>query len=151
MSAMKSSERHKSTHIANHGFAVVAGLTDRASTFDRSLGDIALPVSKALCSSFDAFAITVGVLLDAGVDILIVGKVHLDLLACSDEVNNVGRRELISDHDHELVLRENLNERRYDSLRLLEALEVESALILGNFRGLFGTLWRHRDGVQRWR
>jgi hypothetical protein len=67
-------------------------------------------VSKALCSGFDTFAITVGILLDVGVDSLVVGKVHLDFLAGRDEVDDIGRRELISDHDHELVLRENLNE-----------------------------------------
>jgi hypothetical protein len=87
-------------------------------------------VSKALCPGFDALAITIGFLFDTGVDGLVVGKVHLDLLAGCDEVDDVGRRELISHHDHELVLREDLNERRNGGLRLLQALEVESALSL---------------------
>lgn len=95
---------------------------------NRSLRDITLPVSEALCSSFNAFAITTGILLDAGVDGFVVGEVHLDLLAGRDEVYDVGRGKLISDHDHELVLRENLNERRDGGLWLLKALEVESAL-----------------------
>jgi hypothetical protein len=103
-------------------------------------------VSKALCPSFNAFAITIGLLFDAGVDGLVVGEVHLDLLASRDEVNDVGRRELISHHDHELVLRKNLNEWRDGGLRLLQALEVESALSLWDRRGIFGTFWRHRDG-----
>jgi hypothetical protein len=143
---MKRSERQEGTYITDHGFTVVTGFTDRASTFDRSLGDIALPVSKALCPSFDAFAITIGILLDAGEDVLVVGKVHLDLLAGCYEMNDVGRGELISNHDHELVLREDLNERGDGGLRLLEALEVESALVLGDCRSLFGTFRRHRDG-----
>jgi hypothetical protein len=103
-------------------------------------------VSKALCPSFDTLAITVGILFDAGVNGLVVGEVHLDLLAGRDEVDDVGRRELVSHHDHELVLREDLNERRDAGLRLLQALEVESDLSLWDWRGLFGTFWRHRDG-----
>jgi hypothetical protein len=103
-------------------------------------------VSKARCPGFDAFAITIGFLFDAGVDGLVVGEVHFDLLARRDEVDDVGRRELISHHDHELVLRENLNERGDGGLRLLQALEVESALSLWDWRGLFGTFWRHRNG-----
>jgi hypothetical protein len=102
-------------------------------------------VSKALCSGFDAFAIAIGILLDAGEDVLVIGKVHFDFFTGRDEMNDVGRGELISNHDHELVLRKDLNERRDGGLRLLEALEVESALVFGDCRSLFGTFWRHRD------
>jgi hypothetical protein len=103
-------------------------------------------VSKAFCPGFDTFAIAIGFLFDTGVDGLVVGEVHLDFLAGRDEVDDVGGRELISHHDHELVLRENLDERRDGGLRLLQAREVESALSLWDWRGLSGTFWRHRDG-----
>lgn len=145
---MKRSERQDGTYITDHGFTVVTGFTDRASTFDRSLGDIALPVSKALCPSFDAFAITIGILLDAGEDVLVVGKVHLDLLAGCYEMNDVGRGELISNHDHELVLREDLNERGDGGLRLLEALKLSlpwSLETVGAFLARFGGIVMGRD------
>jgi hypothetical protein len=111
-------ERTKDTYIADHGTAVIIRLTVQVSTFGRGLCDIALPVSKALCSGFNALAVTMGILFDTGVDGLVVGEVHLDLLASGDEVYNVGRRELIGDHDHELVLRKDLNERRDSGLWL---------------------------------
>lgn len=140
--------RIKGTHIADHGGAAIIWLAVRASTLSCSLGDIALPVSEALCPSFDTFAIAIGILGDAVVDGLVVGKVHFDLLAGGDEVNDVGRRELISHHEHELVLGKNLNERRDGGLRLLEALEVESALCFWDCRSFLGTFGRHRDVVR---
>jgi hypothetical protein len=105
-------ERTKGTYVTDHGTAVIIRLTVQVSTLGRGLRNIALPVSKAFCSSFNAFTITTGIVLDVGVDGLVVGEVHLDFLAGGDEVYDVGRRELIGDHDHELVLREDLNERR---------------------------------------
>lgn len=108
----------KGTYIADHGTAALIRLTVQVSTFGRGLHDIALPVFKALCSSFDSLAVTTGILLDVGVDGLVVSEVHLDFLAGGDEMYDIGRRELISDHDHELVLREDLNERRDGGLWL---------------------------------
>lgn len=111
-------KKTKGTYIADHGTAVIIRHTVQVSTFGRGLRDIALPVSKTLCSGFDTLAVTTGIFLDVGVDGLVVSEVHLDLLASGDEVYDVGRGELISDHDHELVLREDLNERRDGGLWL---------------------------------
>lgn len=141
-------ERPESTYVADHGAAAIIWLTVRASTLNCSLRDIALPVSEALCPGFDTLAIAVGIFHDTVVDGLVVGEVHLDLLACSGEVNDVSRRELIGNHEHELVLREDLDERRDGGLRLLNALEAEFALRLWDCRGFLGTFWRHRDVVR---
>jgi hypothetical protein len=115
---METLEKTKGTYITDHGTAVIIRLTVRVSTFGRGLCDIALPVSKALRSGFDTLAIAIGVSHDVGVNGLVVGEIHLDFLAGGDEMYDVGRRELISDHDHELVLREDLNERRDGGLWL---------------------------------
>jgi len=140
--------RIRGTYVADHGAAAIIWLTVRASTLNCSLRDIALPVSEALCSGFNALAIAIGILHDVVVDGFIVGKVHLDLLACSGEVDDVSGRELIGNHEHELVLREDLDERRDGGLRLLDALEAEFALCLWDCWDFLGTFWRHRDVVR---
>lgn len=103
-------------------------------------------MTEALCSGFDAFAIAIGAFCDGGVDGLVIGKVRLDLLAGGGEMDDVGRRELVGDHDHELVLRQDLNERRDSGVWLLHALEVEFALDLGGCWDFLATFGRHRDG-----
>ena len=83
-------ERTEGTYVADHGAAAIIWLTVRASTLNCSLRDIALPVPKALCSGFNALTIAIGIFHDTVVDGLVVGEVHLDLLACSGEVDDVG-------------------------------------------------------------
>lgn len=85
---------------------------------------------EAICPGFNAFAVAVGPFCDAGVDGLVISEIGLDFLAGRNEMDDVGRRELVGDHDHELVLREDLNERRDCVVWLLHALEVEFALYL---------------------
>lgn len=125
---------------------VITRLAVRTSATDICIGHVSLPVTEALCSGLDAFAVAVGPFCDAGVDGLVIGKIRLDFLAGRGEVDNVGRRELVSDHDHELVLRQDLNERGDCGVWLLHTLEVEFALDLGGCRILLATFGRHGDG-----
>lgn len=101
---------------------------------------------KAICPGFNAFAVALGPFSDAGVDGLVIREIHVDFLAGRSKMDDVGRRELVGDHDHELVLRKDLNERRDCVVWLLHAVEVEFALYLWGCRISLGTFRRHRDG-----
>lgn len=82
----------KMTYVTNHGLAIFTRNAQFSLTFGFGLRDVALPMAKASGSSLDSFAVADGVLLDPAVDSLVSGNVRLDLLACRDEVNEVGRR-----------------------------------------------------------
>lgn len=71
--------------------AAIAGLRYYAFALHLGLGDVSLPVCKALCSGLDTLAVAEGTLLDPGVDCLVIGEVCLDLPACRGEVDDVGR------------------------------------------------------------
>lgn len=94
---------------------------------------------EALCSGFDTLAVAIGVFHDTVVDFSVIGEIHFDLLTGGDQVYDVGRRELVSDHDHELVLRQDLNEGRDGGLKLLKAREAEFTLCLWDCRSFLGT------------